>query len=312
MILAVAHEGDDHAPPVLRALERLGARVALLDLGLMPRGGGVTLGFGAGAPRSGLRLPAGRPAWADEVRAVWWRRPTAPRPPDGLSYAEAHHARRQWEAALHGFLAGLEARLINDPWAEDRASRKPLQLGEAARAGLHVPPTLVTSDPAAARAFLDRLAGAPAIAKPLDGTDPAGWTRLLGPADLDRLDGLRAAPVVLQAYVPGPDVRITVVGRRLFACEVDARATRSPEDWRPVASEARLAPCQVPPEVERGLRALMDRLGLSCGAVDFRVRESDGTWHFLEVNPSGQWLGIEARSGLPITEAVATLLAGEA
>lgn len=310
MILAVAHEGDDHAPPVLRALERLGARAALLDLSLMPRGGGVALGFGAGVPEGGLALPSGLPVAAREVRAVWWRRPLAPRPRDGLAYAEAHHARCQWEAALHGFLAALQARLVNDPWREDRASHKPHQLAEAARAGLTLPPTLVTSDPAAARAFLDRLDGAPAVAKPLDGTDPGGWTRLLGPSDLARLEGLRTAPVILQAYVRGLDVRVTAVGRRLFACEVDARATSSPQDWRPVVAGARFAACRVPAEVERGLLALMDRLGLAYGAADFRVREADGAWHFLEVNPSGQWLGFEERTGLPITQAVAELLAG--
>lgn len=31
---------------------------------------------------------------------------------------------------------------------------------------------------------------------------------------------------------------------------------------------------------------------------------------FLEVNPSGQWLFVERRTGLPITEALAALLAG--
>jgi hypothetical protein len=66
----------------------------------------------------------------------------------------------------------------------------------------------------------------------------------------------------------------------------------------------------VPEAVAGPLRRLLDDLGLAYGAADFRIRESDGAWHFLEVNPSGQWLGFEARTGLPITQAVAELLAG--
>jgi hypothetical protein len=294
---------------VLAALARRGAAAALLDLALMPRQGVVRLGHGGGGP-SVLILPDGTLVEASQVRAAWWRRGLEPVVHDGLSYGAAHHARLQWEALLHGFLGGLAARLVNDPWLEARAARKPAQLAAAERAGLQVPETLVTSDPAAAAAFLDGLGEARAVAKPLDGTDPAGWTRLLGDEDRDRLAGLRTAPVILQRYVAGVDVRLTAVGDRLYACQIDARATPSPQDWRAAASEARFAPCDVPAEVVAGVLRLMAGLGLAYGALDFRVREADGAWHFLEVNPSGQWLGIEERTGLPITQAVAELLAG--
>ncbi len=291
---------------MLAALARRGARAAMLDLALVPRQGAVSLAAGRGG--SSLTLPSGDVVEAAEVRAVWWRRPAAPAVHHGLAYAEAWHARRQWEAALHGFVAGLACPLVNDPWLEARASHKPGQLAAAQAAGLRVPATLVTSDPAAARAFLDGLGTAPAIAKPLDGAGPGAWTGLLGPEDLDRLEALRLAPAVLQAYVPGVDVRVTAVGPRLLACEIDARRTGSPQDFRPAFEAARVRACEVPAEVAAGIRRLLAALGLAYGALDFRIREADGAWHFLEVNPSGQWLGFEARAGLPITEAVAALL----
>lgn len=312
MVLAVTHAGDDHAGPVLSALSRHGARAALLDLSLVPRQGAVAVAAGVPGPWPALTLPTGERVGLEEIGAVWWRRPSTPVVHDGLGYAAGHHARLQWEAALHGLVAGLEARLVNDPWREARAAQKPGQLAAAGRAGLLVPPTLVTSDPAAARAFLDGLAGAAAVAKPLDGTDPEGWTGLVGPAALARLTALRTAPVILQAHVPGVDVRVTVVGQRLFACEIDARATGSPQDFRASFPAARVAPCEVPAAVAGPLRRLVDGLGLAYAAVDFRVRASDGAWHFLEANPSGQWRGFEARTGQPITEAVAALLAGAA
>jgi hypothetical protein len=50
-------------------------------------------------------------------------------------------------------------------------------------------------------------------------------------------------------------------------------------------------------------------LGLSYAAFDLR-RTPQGEHRFLEVNPGGQWLFVERRSGLPIAEALAGLLAG--
>jgi glutathione synthase/RimK-type ligase-like ATP-grasp enzyme len=64
----------------------------------------------------------------------------------------------------------------------------------------------------------------------------------------------------------------------------------------------------LPQAVADGLRALMSRLGLAYGAIDLR-RRSDGEHVFLEVNPAGQWLFVEERTGQPITEQVAAALA---
>jgi hypothetical protein len=49
-------------------------------------------------------------------------------------------------------------------------------------------------------------------------------------------------------------------------------------------------------------------LGLVYGAFDF-VIGPDGTWIFLEVNPGGQFRFVEYRAGVPLTAALADLLA---
>jgi glutathione synthase/RimK-type ligase-like ATP-grasp enzyme len=115
---------------------------------------------------------------------------------------------------------------------------------------------------------------------------------------------LRLAPAILQAYVPGVDIRVTVVAGRIFATAIDARQTGSPEDFRPVYAQANVSACRLPVEIEAGVRALVDSLGLSYAAIDLR-RTDDGRHLFLEVNPAGQWLFLEDRTGQPITRAVA-------
>lgn len=309
MIVAVSHARDEHAPPVLAALRRLRAEVALLDLADFPLRASVALSYGGrGRARRLLRTRAGT-LDARDIQTVWWRRPEPFDMGRGLSAANAEFSFRQVLEALGGLAASLDARWVNEPWRDAAASHKPRQLALAERLGLSVPATLVTNDPEDARAFLARR-GRRAVHKALHGiADTWRPTRLVGPKDLAPLDGLRWAPVVFQEYVPGVDVRVTVVGDRLFPIEIDVRDTRSPEDFRPVWREAPVAPCTLPDEVERRLRALVSELGLRFAAIDLRRRD-DGEHVFLEVNPSGQWLFLEERTGQPITAAVARLLAG--
>jgi D-alanine-D-alanine ligase-like ATP-grasp enzyme len=47
----------------------------------------------------------------------------------------------------------------------------------------------------------------------------------------------------------------------------------------------------------------MTRLGLAYGALDFIV-DPDEHWHFLEVNPNGQWGWIELATDLPIAHTI--------
>ena len=56
------------------------------------------------------------------------------------------------------------------------------------------------------------------------------------------------------------------------------------------------------------LVAVVQRLGLTFGAMDL-VEDTDGEFHFLEVNPQGQWLWVEDLTELPISMAVARHLA---
>jgi glutathione synthase/RimK-type ligase-like ATP-grasp enzyme len=102
------------------------------------------------------------------------------------------------------------------------------------------------------------------------------------------------------------DVRVTVVGDRLFPTAIRATPGGYDVDYRMDLAGATFTPTDLPQETERRLRALMARLGLVYGAIDLR-RTPDGDV-FLEVNPAGEWRFIEERTGQPITDAMADLL----
>ena len=310
MVLVVSGADDAHLPPVLAELGRAGVRAVVLDLASLPAAASVTI---AGGEEPGfaasLRTGQGRLRLAD-VGAVWWRRPRPYQLPPELAPGHAEFAFAQLHAAMAGLWSSLEARWVNEPWCDHRADQKVGQLAAAQAAGLLVPPTLVTTSPEDAREFLARHGEAPFVRKPLRATSAfAGGTRRLGPADLERLEALRFGPAILQRYVAGVDVRVTVVGDDLFAAEIDATATSCPHDFRPVLAECPVAATTLPEDVAEGLLRTVRALGLSYAAVDLR-RDGEGRHHFLEANPAGQWLFVEARTGQPISAALAALLAG--
>ncbi len=313
MILVVSHRRDKHAQAVLAALRRYGAAARLLDLARFPRDLAITLVYEAGGPDALLAPARGRALRLGEVSAVWWRRPLPFVLHDELrGLTRRAFAWREGREAFQGMWQSLRCRWVNHPLRDEAACHKPFQLALAGRIGLAVPRTCITSDPRRARAFVSSLAPGRAVFKSLQAT-PADWraTRIVGRGELRRLERARFAPIIFQEYVPGVDVRVTAVGRRLFAAAIDARDTDSPADFRPVLDRARVERTVLPGPLAARLRHLVRELGLSYAAIDLR-RSETGEWFFLEANPSGQWLFVEGRTGQPITEAVASLLAGPA
>ena len=308
MILVVSHADDEHTIAVVDRLRSAGREVALLDLSRFPAHGGLELGYRPdGAPTYAIDTDIGR-VDATRCHVGWWRR-VRPWTIDRLVRAdhERAFAASETDQAIGGFLDALPCTWVNDPRRDEAAHRKPLQWATAQQVGLAVPRTLVTNDPSAARRFVQEH---PAVVCKAFLASATAWraTRFVADGDRERLDAVRFAPVIFQEYVPGVDLRVTIVGDRLFAAEIDASRTRYPVDMRIVLGEAQVRAVELPAAVERGLLALMARLGLRYGAADLR-RDAAGTHHFLEVNPAGQWLFAEDRTGLPITEAVADLLA---
>ena len=307
-VLLVSHDGDEHALAVALHLANLGVEPVLLDISRLPSSGLIARLGGRGTSRYLLGSTQG-PCDPAEAVACWWRRPRRPEPPAKAAAGAKRLFEGEWRHALDGLVQAVPGFWVNDPARDDVARKKLVQLEAARRVGLPVPPTLVTNDLAEARRFIAGCRPG-AIVKSLSSLKEGGLTRRLGARDRALPARLATGPAILQERVDGLDVRVTAVGRRLFAVATDARAGGDPDDvradwWRAVATAR---PIELPTELSRRLLALQRRLGLAYGAIDLR-RTRGGRWAFLEVNPAGQWLQYEAATGLPITAALAALLA---
>jgi glutathione synthase/RimK-type ligase-like ATP-grasp enzyme len=310
VILVISHPGDPHATRVVEALQRAGREVLLFDLSALPDRAGLTIDYAdPRRPAVEYRPVDGPPVDLGRTTAVWWRRPQVA----DVSGVDGFDARlftaNEWNEAINGLWLLLDVPWCNPPARDDMASRKAYQLRVAAEVGLAVPPTLITSDPDRARAFIDRHGVGRTIFKTFSATHEV-WreTRIVRDEELGLLDAVRMAPVIFQAYVEAEaDLRVTFVGDRIFPAAIDARATDYPVDFRMSLGQATTSATVLPPEVEARLRTFMRRLGLVYGAIDLR-RTPAGEHVFLEINTAGEFLFIEERTGQPITQAMADWL----
>ena len=210
-------------------------------------------------------------------------------------------------SALYGVLECCEALWVNDMRSDTAAEYKALQLKVAREEGFRIPETLITNDPEELLKFWEHHNRA-VIYKAFN-QRALVWrpTRVLRAEDLAVLPTLRHAPVIFQSLVPGiRDVRVTVIGERVFATEFDIEQLDD-VDYRMRMTEI---PCRVhelPSELEAGILSFMKTLGLEFGGIDFRVTP-DGEYIFFEINPDGEFMYLEDRTGQPMAEAMAAHL----
>ena len=305
MILIVSYPGEEHTVEVVQRLEQRGREVHLLDLAEFPA---KSLAFSWPNTHRGLYTIDNHLGSIDlrKVGVGWWRRI---RPfcvddkvgdPSARAFVESETSQ-----AVCGMLDALGCQWVNDRAADDKAQHKPYQWAVANQIGLNLPRTLVTNKPEEARRFIEEIGIGKVIFKAfLASYDAWRETRLVMREDVDKLELVRYAPVIFQEYIEGVDLRITAIGDKLFPAEIDARKTSYPVDMRMVVGESDVKAVRLPSKVEKALLKLQHELGLSFGAIDMR-RTSDGKYYFFEVNPAGQWLFVEQRSGLAISDAMA-------
>lgn len=204
---------------------------------------------------------------------------------------------------------------MSHPAAVQAAESKILQLTVARSLSFSFPDTLISNDPERIRSFFETHQGA-VIAKPLrmgyfdyGHEQRATYTTALTADDLTDDGALAAAPVIYQKLIPKQcDIRITVVGDRVFGAAIDSQPTASARiDWRRADVELPHHVHDLPEGVQEACLQLMRRLGLVFGALDF-VLTPDGEYVFLEVNASGQWLWLEDKLGFPIAREIACWL----
>lgn len=322
-VVMMTFSGDltGRIPELRRRLEARGVEVLRFDTDRFPTEAQVLFGQEDGRERLRLRCD-GQELELGPGDAIWYRRARwAGQLPRTLDAQLRHGCLLESEALLRGVMAAAPCFVMDPPERVRENGHKPYQQRLARELGLATPRTLMTNDPAAAREFV-RSCPNGAIAKMLagfavlddQGQEQVVFTTSLDEAHLERLDGLRFAPMVFQEKIRKQiELRVTVVGSRMFTAAVDSQRMAGAEvDWRErgVALLESWSPYELPAEVERALARYMERIGMQYSAIDLLV-EPDGRHVFLEANPAGECFWLEHFAPhFPLTEAIADVLMG--
>jgi glutathione synthase/RimK-type ligase-like ATP-grasp enzyme len=320
-ILLVTTAVDEASDCVADALRRRGStRHYRLNTEDLPLAITTSAENGPGGPHF-IWHSKDRTASFDGIHRVWLRRHRLPIvPEEQLSSAYSEYCLRESLWFMKGLLFSLAETVRGDDWmshpsAVQRAESKILQLTVATRLGLRCPETLVSNDPDVIRSFFQRHRGE-VVAKALrmayfdlGDEQRATYTTQISEDDLADADSLRLAPVIYQRHISKQcDVRVTVVGDKIYAARIESQAVDTARvDWRRADVSLDHEAHQLPPAVSTACLQLMADLHLAFGAIDF-VLTPGGDYVFLEVNPGGQWLWLEDKLGFPISDDIAAWL----
>lgn len=306
MVKPVLVLGDEDDPHTVAVVEQLSSRdVPHVSLDVWSLWDPVTLSISDNGIHPCFRnLPP--------FRSLWVR--LKPRPGGGLSEAEAFAVRERREF-LMGAVSDLcpEAMRINDPWKQESARNKILQLNLARRLGLPVPKTLISNDPIEIRSFLQSFP-AGIIYKPLTWLASLDGRMLFTNSISERQivegkDSIRCAPGIYQERLQKLyEYRVTIVDNHVFSVRIHSQQLDSTLlDWRRNQEDVVYDVVELPVSLAEKLILLNRTLGLRYSAIDL-VESPDNSFVFLEANPAGQWLWLEKRIGIPVSATLGTAL----
>lgn len=316
VLLVTRSDDNDCVKMVSQALLDLGEQPVRLDTDRYPTEIKLTTRLGAQTQRW-LETRQGR-FDLSEVRSLWYRRYFAggrlPAELGDTREACVNEARR----TMYGAIASLGCFQVDPLICVRKTDHKELQLQKAVELGMEIPPTLITNDPHEARAFYYAHGGKvvtktqSSFAIYRGGEEQVVFTTPVTEESLERLDGLRYAPMVFQALVPKRiELRATVVGRTVHTAYVDSQKSElSSIDWRRdgVGLLNAWEPYDLPDRTREALLGVTEFFGLNYAAADFIVTPDD-RHVFLEINAGGEWFWLQRI--LPIAQSLAEILAGK-
>lgn len=305
-VLALSCEEDPHADKVVTHLTQKGVDIFRINTNRIREDYALTYdgAFHISGPERTVTL--------DKQWNIWNRRIMDPdlddNIPEDIKQVIRTETKRTWE----GLLFNHEGNVLNDPRSEYAANNKIGQMRFAQEQNISIPETLVTNDPAAFRRFYDKyetichkLQKVAVIKK--EDEQLIAYTNIVRPEHLGDSELIRNHPSLFQKYIDKEyEIRVTVTRDKVIPIAIHSQdAEISKVDFRKYDFDnVRYEHTRLPTNVEQFCHNIRDHYGLSFGAIDM-IRTKKGEYVFLEINPNGQWLWLELKTGYPLTRDVA-------
>lgn len=249
---------------------------------------------------NGQLLYDGRPL--PDVRAVYFRGVLSHNPApleqadrskrliDNLQFASRVEVVQSWLSLL----SSSGTSVLNLPGNRS----KYVQLHKLAQAGIPLPDTCITSSPAIARQFIQKVGAT--VCKPIRG---GSYCRKVDDALQEQLDVITAEPVIFQEEVPGEDVRVNLLDGKVISAHIIHTATgtldyRTDPDYHEGRVDYELI--SLPEEVAAICRRAADCLDLRFTGID--LRRCGDQYVLLECNSMPAYMDVELKTQVPITD----------
>jgi glutathione synthase/RimK-type ligase-like ATP-grasp enzyme len=299
-ILVLGEENDLHARHIHDVLVSRGVKAAYFNSRTFPTQSRIS--WNPQTQDGWLCLTTGEKLQLSKIQSGYWRSFNGvyiPELPDAHQEAIAFN---DASGLLRTLLQTPAIRWVNGWQAYEFHKEKPRQLAVVNNLGVQIPHTLISNDPDLVSEFANTLDRA--IFKPVYG---GAHAKLITPEFLapERLKlALKIAPIALQEFIEGTNIRTYVIGDRVFSAEIQTGEIDFRDDV-----EADIIPIELPPEIEQMSIAIARSLMLAWTAIDWR-RHPTGTYYFLEANPSPMFIYFEEKTGYPLTDRLVDLLLG--
>jgi glutathione synthase/RimK-type ligase-like ATP-grasp enzyme len=313
-ILIITQELDPHADAMVGALAKRGIRPVRFHTRDFPSKATISFSTrGTDGVRTFLRSN-GDTVSSEEIKSIWYRRPDKSLIDGNYSETERRIAEAECAETLRSLYRSLDGLWVNRFDRNGRAGSKVLQIQKARQLGFRVPDTLITNEPDRLIEFYEAHNGDIVVKmqKTAFWAPESGLGLYTSKVDLAKMTHaglIRRCPCVFQENIrKDVELRVTVIGRRVFAAALRSREVAAAAiDVRRGSLEVPHEIHSLPREVEAKVLGLMREFGLQYGAIDMIVTP-EGEYVFLELNPNGQFGWIEEMTGLPLYDALADLL----
>ena len=249
---------------------------------------------------------------SDTLKSIFFRAPVFLRSHKKYNINEQLY-RSQWSSFIRNLIVFDKAKWINHPVNTYRAENKLYQLQCAQNIGLPTPKTFVGN------ILPERIIPTNKyIVKSLDtalfydgSQEYFTYSSVVGGNELAE-SNIKDAPIILQEFLEDKrDIRVTVIGNKLFPIGITNAGENIYGDWRKNAKEdLQYIPETLPDDISSNIIKLINKLGLLFGGVDLAF--SDGQYYFIEVNPTGEWGWLSQYSAIPLEKVIVNELVGEA
>lgn len=240
--------------------------------------------------------------------SVWFRRTKLPNI-ENQKINEKIYLLNEYEALIKNLFFTIKAKWVSNPYSIYQAENKLYQLKIASEIGFKIPNTLVTNSKENLKKFYIENSKN-VIIKPLsqskinnDNETEFIFTNVLKEEHINQIDKYDLTPCIYQEKIEKlNELRITVVGENIFIAGVNSQTLQATKiDWRREKLEFFVE--DIPIEIKEKCILLVKNLNLKFGAIDL-IKDKNGNYIFLEINPNGQWAWIENETGLKISDSI--------